>query len=424
MPNTLHEHAPGSPALREVDQGLASVRAMRASWLMFVGVIFATVLLTVGLTSPSAHSHDAATAARIAGKPAPWLYPLDRATGIVALALLTASVMLGVLGSMRFSREPKWPQFALARIHRDVSLLVVVLLAVHIASVLSSFAPIMLVDAVLPFTSAYRSVWIGLGALSLDVVLAVMVTSVLRRRVGQRAWRAIHWASYAAWPLALAHGLTAGVDGRAGWMLAYSIVSIGVVLAAVRARIVQARPRRRLVVLAIVLAGVSTLGMVVLALAGPLSPGWNARAGGATPARKPATPPAKVAKVPAKRPAVKAPVRPPVTMRHAIGSFVTAIAGTRAVIHSGRSSLTRVVVRFAHPEGVLIVTLASRAGSGSAVLRLTGTPMALTGHAARLGPGQFTATVASSASVPLTLRLTLRGSTGARITGTLRGGRR
>ena len=115
---------------------------------------------------------------------------LARGTGAVALVLLTISVVLGILGSLRFAVAPRWPRFAIDTLHRDVSLLVIVLLVVHIiTSVLDSFAPIKLTDAVIPFVSSYRPLWLGLGALAFDILLALVVTSLVRRRLGYGRWR-------------------------------------------------------------------------------------------------------------------------------------------------------------------------------------------------------------------------------------------
>jgi hypothetical protein len=127
-----------------------------------------------------------------AGPSAYWF--LARGTGTVTLLLLTASVVLGVLGSVRFAAGPNWPRFTIDALHRDISLLVVALLVLHIiTSVLDSFAPISLLDAVIPFRASYRPLWLGLGTLSFDVLIALIVTSLLRRRLGYRSWRAIHW---------------------------------------------------------------------------------------------------------------------------------------------------------------------------------------------------------------------------------------
>ena len=69
-----------------------------------------------------------------------------------------------------------------------------------------------LVDVVVPFVGAYRPFWLGLGALALDLLAALIVTSLLRARIGLRAWRAVHWVAYACWPVALVHGLGTGSD--------------------------------------------------------------------------------------------------------------------------------------------------------------------------------------------------------------------
>jgi hypothetical protein len=156
-----------------------------------------------------------------AGTPALWY--LTRGAGAVALLLLTASVVLGVVHADR-RRLPGSGRLLVESLHRTISLLVLAVLAVHVAtSVLDTYAPIRLLDAVVPFASAYRPLWVGLGALALDLLLALTLTSVLRGRLGFRSWRAIHWLAYACWPVAVAHGLGSGSDARSGWMLALTL---------------------------------------------------------------------------------------------------------------------------------------------------------------------------------------------------------
>ena len=145
---------------------------------------------------------------------------LTRGTGAVALVLLTVSVVIGIAGSLRVTIY-NWPRFAIDAVHRDVSLLAIVLLAVHIVtSVLDGFAPISLTAAVIPFISSYRPFWLGLGALAFDLLLAIAITSLVRRRLGYQRWRAIHWLAYASWPIAVLHGLGTGTDTKVWWMLA------------------------------------------------------------------------------------------------------------------------------------------------------------------------------------------------------------
>jgi len=140
------------------------------------------------------------------------LWYLNRGTGVVALILLTLVVLLGILGTTRVP-VPGLQRFVVAGLHRNLSLLTLGLLAAHItAAVLDPYAPIRVVDAFLPFTSSYRPLWLGLGALALDLLLAIVVTSLLRTRIGLNRWRTIHWATYAAWPVALLHGMGTGTD--------------------------------------------------------------------------------------------------------------------------------------------------------------------------------------------------------------------
>ena len=209
---------------------------------------------------------------------------LARGTGAVSLVMLTASVVLGVLGSVRFTAAPRWPRFAIDSLHRDVSLLVLVVLGVHIiTSVLDSFAPIRLIDAVIPFASTYRPLWLGLGALSFDLLIALVVTSLVRRRLGYRAWRAIHWLAYASWPVAVFHGLGTGSDTKVWWMLALTAACVGAVLIAVWVRIGSTSDDREhgrgVRAGAVALTIATPLALAIFTLAGPLQKGWARRAG-------------------------------------------------------------------------------------------------------------------------------------------------
>ncbi len=152
---------------------------------------------------------------------------------------------------------------------------------VHIATaVMDSFAPIRLIDAVVPFTSAYRPLWLGLGAIAFDLLLAVAITSLVRRRLGYRAWRATHWLAYASWPVALLHGLGTGSDARARWMLALVAVCLAIVVAAVLARVAYGWPERFATRLAAGTAAVILpIGLLAWLPGGPLASGWAARAG-------------------------------------------------------------------------------------------------------------------------------------------------
>ena len=194
--------------------------------------------------------------------------------------LLTASIVLGVLTTARW-RTPRWPRFALSAVHRNLTLLTLVFVVVHVlTTLLDGYAPIRLFDAVIPFVSAYRPVWLGLGAVAFDLLLALVVTSLLRTRLGYRLWRQIHWLAYASWPVALVHALGTGSDGRAGFMLLAGFGSIAVVVLAVLAR-VAVGPGRQLPVRAgaAVAALITPLAIVAWYESGPSKHGWARRAG-------------------------------------------------------------------------------------------------------------------------------------------------
>jgi hypothetical protein len=206
---------------------------------------------------------------------------VTRSTGAVALLLLTASVVLGVMGSVRFSVAPRWPRFAIDSLHRDISLLVVVLVAVHVVTtVLDGFAPISLLDGVIPFRSPYRPLWLGLGAVSFDLLVALVITSLARRRFGYRSWRAVHWLAYASWPVAVLHGLGTGTDVKSFWLLALTVVCVAAVVVAVLVRIGRSAAAGSGVRTASTILAVATpIGLAVFALVGPLQKGWARRAG-------------------------------------------------------------------------------------------------------------------------------------------------
>lgn len=152
------------------------------------------------------------------------LWDFGRGTGVVALVLLTVSVVLGI--ATRSGRPAPWlPRFAVTELHRNVSLLSAVFLALHVVLLLvDPYALLRVTDIVLPFLGAHRPFWLGLGTVALDVMFALVVTSLLRHRLGRRTWRAVHWSAYALWPIALAHSVGDGTDGFTAWLLILSAI--------------------------------------------------------------------------------------------------------------------------------------------------------------------------------------------------------
>jgi sulfoxide reductase heme-binding subunit YedZ len=173
------------------------------------------------------------------------LWFATRGAGAVSLLMFTASVALGLVTVARF-QAAGWPRFFNYELHRRISLLSIVFLAIHIlAAVFDPFTKLGLGAALVPLASSYRPVQVALGVIAMYLFVALIVTSLLRRRIGERAWRAVHWTSYAMWPLALAHGITAGTDATTTWMLAIDILSIAVVAGALWWRIAAGNPNRR-----------------------------------------------------------------------------------------------------------------------------------------------------------------------------------
>ena len=143
-----------------------------------------------------------------------------RGAGIVSLLLSTAVVCLGLLTAARFER-PQWPRFLTVELHRSIALVSVIFVAIHVVTaVLDPYASLGFIAAIIPFASSYRPLDVALGVIALYLVIAVLLTSLIRDRLSQRTWRLVHWLAYAAWPMAVAHSLTAGSDAFAPWMLA------------------------------------------------------------------------------------------------------------------------------------------------------------------------------------------------------------
>ncbi len=147
------------------------------------------------------------------------LWYLGRSSGVVSLVLLTLVVALGI--ATRSGRPlPGLPRFAVSAVHRSASLLAVVFLMVHVVTLtLDPQSQLRWLDAVVPFGSHWKPLWIGFGAASVDLMAALVVTSLLRQRIGHRVWRAIHWTAYALWPFAVLHTIGSGTDMHHGWML-------------------------------------------------------------------------------------------------------------------------------------------------------------------------------------------------------------
>ena len=213
-----------------------------------------------------------------AAGPSPLWY-LSRGTGAITLVLLSASVILGITGTLRWRLGARTPRFVVDGLHRNVSLLVVVLLAAHIVtSLLDPFAHLRVLDAVVPLASRYRPLWLGFGALAFDLLIALIVTSVAARAAGP--------ARLAGGALGRVRVLAGGRAARPGHgdrralgrgCRLLTAACVAGVVAALAARLLRDWPARaglRLGALALVAA--SVVGTVAFALQGPLQAGLGA----------------------------------------------------------------------------------------------------------------------------------------------------
>ncbi|WP_236655683.1 ferric reductase-like transmembrane domain-containing protein [Streptacidiphilus carbonis] len=219
---------------------------------------------------------------QLAAGPSPLWYA-TRAGGTVALVLLTATVVLGIASGGQYAPK-RIARFEIAALHRNLSLLTLAFLVLHIVTAIAdTFVHLTWWDAVLPFASSYRTLWLGLGTLAFDLLLAVLATSAIRLRLGVRRWKAVHWLSYACWPLALFHGAGTGTDTKLPLQLLLTAACTAAVVAAVWWRLYRAGPEHRT---ARIWGGVAALVLPMLLVAflanGPLRAGWAQRADAVT----------------------------------------------------------------------------------------------------------------------------------------------
>ena len=171
------------------------------------------------------------------------LWFATRGSGVVSLLLLTAIVVLGVAGATRW-RSTRWPRFVVAGLHRNLRLLALVFIAIHvITTVADGYAPISLLSAVLPFTSAVSAHLARSRRRRARPPARADRHEPLAARIGYRPWRALHWLAYASWPVALVHGLGTGTDARVAWMQIVTVACVACVVAAVLWRVASSERR-------------------------------------------------------------------------------------------------------------------------------------------------------------------------------------
>jgi sulfoxide reductase heme-binding subunit YedZ len=207
----------------------------------------------------------------LTSSPADWY--AARAAGIAAYLLLSAVVALGTTMARKQSLR-RWPRFALEDVHRFGGLLVGTFVAIHVVTIaIDSWLPFTLVQIVVPFTARYRPVWVGLGIVAAELLLALAVTNHYRDRLPYRFWRRAHYLNIAVWLGATLHGIASGTDRSAPWLLVVYVPSVAVVTGLLALRVVPT-PRA-----AAPAAGLLAAGLVVGLALGPFRfdpRPWNA----------------------------------------------------------------------------------------------------------------------------------------------------
>jgi sulfoxide reductase heme-binding subunit YedZ len=170
------------------------------------------------------------------------LWYATRGAGAVTLILLSGVVVLGVFSQMRL-QAAGWPRFLTTGLHRNIALLTLVFLGLHIVTaVVDPFTHLGWLTAIVPFSSNYRTLWLGLGTIAFELLAAIAVTSLVRGFIGHKAWRAVHWLAYASWPVAVVHGFGTGTDAWSAWFLGLTIVCISAVAIATGYRLLSGSP--------------------------------------------------------------------------------------------------------------------------------------------------------------------------------------
>jgi sulfoxide reductase heme-binding subunit YedZ len=167
------------------------------------------------------------------------LWYTSRGAGVVTLLMLTGVVVIGVMTNLRLAPRA-WPRFLVGSFHRNLALVAVAFLAVHVVTaVVDPFTNLGWTGALVPFSSWYRTFWLGLGAVALELLAAVVLSSLVRRWLGHGAWRTVHWLAYACWPVAMVHGLGTGTDSGSAWLRGIDAACALAVAAAVGARLLR-----------------------------------------------------------------------------------------------------------------------------------------------------------------------------------------
>jgi hypothetical protein len=203
-------------------------------------------------------------------------WDVARTGGLVAFALVTASVAMGLALSLGW-RSPRWTRFVTNEVHRFVTLLSLVFIVVHgTAIAIDPFIKMSVPDVLVPFLGPYRPVWVALGIIAAYLAVAVYLSERIRSRVGYTWWRRFHALAFVVFVMALVHGIATGSDTRTPWALALYGSSLFLVGFLLILRLFPDPPRRsRPVAAGLAIAVVAVV--VGFTFVGPLKSGWFRR---------------------------------------------------------------------------------------------------------------------------------------------------
>jgi predicted ferric reductase len=175
-----------------------------------------------------------------------WWY-LARATGYVSWALLTTSVVTGLLLSTRLTNGRPRPAWTLD-LHRFLAGTAVTFTGLHILGLVAdNYVHFGVADILIPFASSWRTGAVALGVIAMYLVAAVEISSLLMRRLPRRLWHRIHLSSYVSFWLATFHLVTAGTDAGnpASKIATAAVIALVVFLTLMRALGVRGGARRQ-----------------------------------------------------------------------------------------------------------------------------------------------------------------------------------
>ena len=173
----------------------------------------------------------------------PTFWIAARAAGLAAYGLLTCSVVAGlVLKSRPFGTRLK--PATVTDLHRFLALLGLGAIALHgILLTLDTAVPIPWTALVVPGQATYRPLWTAAGGVSAEAMIVVYLSFGIRKRIGSKNWRRLHWATYAVFAGATVHGLLGGSDSNHPWAFYLYLGSVGLVIAATVWRVLVPPPR-------------------------------------------------------------------------------------------------------------------------------------------------------------------------------------